>query len=76
MKAPTLIAVASHRETEFSNPFPSSGESCANPTRHPPSGRIPCNHASVDGDSSAAAGYPFENGVNRFVGGAVRSPDR
>src|SRR5215471_54405 len=27
MKAPTLMAVARHRGTEFSNPFPSSGES-------------------------------------------------
>ena len=27
MKTPTLMAVARHRGTEFSNPFPSSGES-------------------------------------------------
>src|SRR6516162_10004802 len=27
MKAPTLLGVASHRGTEISNPFPSSGES-------------------------------------------------
>jgi hypothetical protein len=30
MKAPTLLAVARHRGTEISNPFPSSGESGAN----------------------------------------------
>jgi hypothetical protein len=30
MKAPTLVAVPRHRGTEFSNPFPSSGESGAN----------------------------------------------
>jgi hypothetical protein len=30
MKAPTLMAVVRHRGTEFSNPFPSSGESGAN----------------------------------------------
>jgi hypothetical protein len=27
MKAPTLMAVVRHRGTEFSNPFPSSGQS-------------------------------------------------
>jgi len=34
MKAPTLLAVARHRGTEISNPFPSSGESanCRSPT--------------------------------------------
>jgi hypothetical protein len=31
------------RGTENSNPVPSSAESRANPTRHPPSGRIPCH---------------------------------
>jgi hypothetical protein len=42
MKAPTLLAVARHRETDSSNPFPSSEESgelriCGDRRRHPPS---------------------------------------
>jgi hypothetical protein len=35
MKAPTLLAVARHRGTDSSNPFSSSGESCANLRRVP-----------------------------------------
>jgi len=39
MKAPTLLAVARHRGTDSSNPFPSSGESAAKPRERSQPGR-------------------------------------
>jgi hypothetical protein len=53
MKAPTLSAVARHRGTDTSNPFPSSGESRANLSWH----------CSMSGTPRLGAGAPFDDGA-------------